>query len=53
MVIAPMIVDGPMTGSTIAILVVLAGIESYMIRHGFDAATPLIGAVTPPQPDPE
>lgn len=29
---------------------VLAGIESYMIRHGFDAVIPLIGAVTPPEP---
>ena len=32
---------------------VLAGIESYIIRHGFDAVTPLIGAITPPEPGTE
>ncbi len=32
---------------------VLAGIEAYLIRHGFDAVTPLIGTVLPPDPDSE
>lgn len=32
---------------------VLADIEAYLIQHGFDAVTPLIGAVLPPDRDPE
>ncbi len=37
----------------LASMKVLAGIEAYLTRHGFDAVTPLIGAALPPHRDTE
>jgi dihydroorotate dehydrogenase (NAD+) catalytic subunit len=35
----------------LASIKVLAGIEAYLTRHGFDSITPLIGAALPPPPE--